>query len=236
MRNTPPRRSADKRLLKMFKDDYDKPDTLRRYTPALRRRIHFAPLNDERARGEVCHQLALQEVRDGRVDRALEMFEEAFKALGANNYLAKARVLRDHALALAVWRADHDVAMSLIATALDAHTRDAPNDKGRRQLAITENYARYIKLLANTASVDDQQQLIAFALKGCRGCHVREQEQAIEFGLAYACGMQLVALRARQAEIPARRARPIKTSEATLRLATTAQRELLKAAARTIFR
>ncbi len=236
MPNTTPRASADKRLLKLFKDNYDRPDTLRRYTPALRRRIHFAPLNDERALGEACHQLALQELRDGRVDKALEMFEDAFRALGTNNYLAKARVLRDHALALAVWRSDHDAAMSLIATALDAHTRDTPNDKGRRQLAITENYARYIKLHADKASTDDQQQLIAFALKGCRGCHVREQEQAIEFALAYARGIQLVALRARQAEIPARRARPIKTGEATLRLATTAQRELLKAAARTIFR
>lgn len=144
--------------------------------------------------------------------------------------------MRDYGLFKFVRRGNAEESLEYLAVALDLHARDIPNDKSRRQQRITENYRYYVLVQSGTHDEDARQQLVAFALRESRDCHIREQEQAIEFALDVAAGLEVPLLRLRQAEVAARRRRPKATAKAAAHFVVDSQLVALGVAVRSIIR
>lgn len=205
------RTSPLRQLLKILKEQFDNPAVLKRYEPALRRLIFFGQSPQDRNwRGEGLHWLALCYQSDGKVDEANKYYVESLNTFQDHERLGLARVMRDYGLFMTRYH-DPNAGLAFTEQALALHRDDQRNAKGERQRRITESYVWRAQLLVDNRNKKAKRSLIEFALSECRDCSLPDQQQAIEFALGYAKGIQRQMLDARLVEINARRRKPYGT-------------------------
>lgn len=211
-------RNADlRKLLKIFKSQFDDPYTLRRYEPALRRLLFLSSGPENQSwHGDGLHQLALLYERNDDIVAAFKYYALLEEYDNTVNYepLRSARWRRDHGLLIAR-RRDLEDGMLEVKRALALHEDDLrkaktkrQRQKGLRQQRITESYVWRARLLVDRRDKEALDSLIEFALVNSHDCSLRDQQQTIEFVLPYAKGSRRQLIDARLIEIYARRRKP----------------------------
>lgn len=202
------RSSQLRQLLKVFKDYYDDPATLRSHEPTLRRLTYMSTSpQDLTWRGEALHRLALLRETEGNFDDANRLYTSSLDAFQDHERLGLARAMRDYGLFVARYH-DPKAGLAYVEQALALHGDDLRNAKGVRQRRITESYTWRVRLLIDAKDKKAKRALVEFALTECQDCCLRDQQQAVEFVLPYTKGLQRQLLDARLIEINARRRKP----------------------------
>lgn len=217
------RGSELRRILKLFKEQFDNFEQLSAYEFPVMRAVYLSRNPVDLAwRGEALHQLALMHEGKSDLVAAKSYYLRSLESFSDHEALGLIRAMRDYALFLA----RHENAQSgleQIARAWALHDDDLRNRKGVRQRRITESYLWRIQLLAGEDVTDARRKLTQFALEGSRDCSLRDQHQAIAFAMAYAKGKKRQQLRARQLEINAMRHKKLDALISLTRLAIDTQ-------------
>ena len=205
------RRSDLRNILKVLKHHFDDLSTLRRYEPSIQRLLFMGSPQDKPWSGEALHWLALMHDADGNKEEAEKHYVRSMSTFADHEWLGLARVMRDYGLFVARTR-DLEFGLMQIRQALALHDEDLKVAKGQnqqlkgeRQRRITESYVWRARLLVDSNDTRALNSLVEFALTGCQDCCHRDQQQAVEFVIPYADGMQRPLLNARLIEINARR-------------------------------
>lgn len=136
--------------------------------------------------GEVFHQLALRAERRGERHKARWRYERSLGSFSESELLGRARVMRDYGLFLCK-EDEPQKGLDYINTALELHHQDVQNAKGKRQRRITQGYLWRAQITVNTTEADHAlEQLISFALEGCRDCSLRDQYFIVSFAREHA--------------------------------------------------
>lgn len=136
--------------------------------------------------GEIYHQLALRAERRGEVTKARWRYERSLRSFKEEEYLGRARVMRDYGLFLCKNDEPHK-GFEYIETALKLHDHDVQNQKSERQRRITLGYLWRAQITVHTAEAGHAlEQLITFALEGSSDCSLRDQYFIVSFAREHA--------------------------------------------------
>lgn len=161
--------------------------------------------------GEIFHQLALRAERRGEITKARWRYERSLRSFEEDEYLGRARLLRDYGLFLCK-NDEPQKGLELIETALRLHEQDVHNDKSERQRRITLGYLWRAQITVHHENAGHAlKQLIAFALEGCLGCSLRDQYFIVSFAREHAPLALHPPLDARLLDIHTNRGKPLRT-------------------------
>jgi hypothetical protein len=193
-----------RKLLKIFKRQFDDPALLRRYEPVIRRAVYLhSSQRDQPWRAEALHQLALLHQAEGELDSAEKFYKLSLREFHDHERLGIARTMRDYGLFIAL-HYDPWSGKEWVEKALYLLGEDVPNIKADRQKRITKSYLYRAQLLLDRNDTDALKGLVEFATTS-RDCSLRDQHNALTFALPYVDGLDKHLLVARLIEINARR-------------------------------
>jgi hypothetical protein len=221
-------------LLKLFKNNFDRPAWLRDFEPVLRRRVYFSDDSENAPwKPEGFHQLG--EVHDtlGNKRAANRYLERALEEFKSEEILGRSRTLRFYALSQ-LRSGDARRSGEIILEALALQGADTNNEKGRRQFAITENVALYQQLQSGHGTEAARRKIVDTALYESSDWHIRNRICAVDFALPYATGLDRQRLQLLQAQLAAKRRNYRTALSSSTRLVLETEYALIEKAFRTI--